>query len=191
MRIAFVTTDLESIKKVDADGDLDRPLHERSFAAAGISLEYRVWHDPAVAWESYDLVVLRSPWDYIERLENCKVIVRPGVGYDNIDFIAARDRGIPVCNVPDYGTEEVADSVLGMALVLARGSHLLNSRLRRGIGDWNADQAEPIPRLRGRVFGVVGCGRQGPPLRVTREVSEKFFDAVGGTGDERSLSGDR
>ena len=97
----------------------------------------------------------------IERLKNCKVIVRPGVGYDGVDVAAARERGIPVCNVPDYGTEEVADSALAMSLVLARGTHFLNSRLRRGIGDWNQEQAAPIPRLRGRVFGVVGCGRIG------------------------------
>ena len=65
----------------------------------------------------------------IERLENCKVIVRPGVGYDGVDIEAAREKGIPVCNVPDYGTEEIADSALAMALSLARGTHFLNSRL--------------------------------------------------------------
>ena len=104
---------------------------------------------------------LRLGSEQIERLRNCKVIVRPGVGYDNIDIAAARERGIPVCNVPDYGTEEVADSALAMAVSLARGTHFLNSRLRRGIGAWNVDQASPIQRLRGRVFGIVGCGRIG------------------------------
>lgn len=97
----------------------------------------------------------------IDRLENCKLIVRPGVGYDGIDIAAAAERGIPVCNVPDYGTEEVADSALGMALCLARGTHFLNSRLKRGIGAWNVDQGAPIPRLRGRTFGIIGCGRIG------------------------------
>ena len=97
----------------------------------------------------------------IDRLENCKLIVRPGVGYDGIDIAAAAERGIPVCNVPDYGTEEVADSALGMALCLARGTHFLNRRLRRGIGAWNVDQGAPIPRLRGRTFGIIGCGRIG------------------------------
>ena len=80
----------------------------------------------------------------IEKLKNCKIIARPGVGYDNIDIAAARERGIPVCNVPDYGTEEVADSALGMAIALARGSHFLNSRLRRGIGPWTVEPAAPI-----------------------------------------------
>lgn len=97
----------------------------------------------------------------IERLERCKLIVRPGVGYDGIDTVFARQRGIPVCNVPDYGTEEVADSALAMAVCLSRGTHFLNSRLKRGLGAWNVDQALPVPRLRRRVFGIVGCGRIG------------------------------
>jgi D-3-phosphoglycerate dehydrogenase/C-terminal binding protein len=104
---------------------------------------------------------LRLERAQIEQLKRCRIIVRPGVGYDNIDIDAARERGIPVCNVPDYGTEEVADSALGMALVLARGTHYLNSRLRRGVGPWSVEQAAPIHRLRGRVFGVIGCGRIG------------------------------
>ena len=99
--------------------------------------------------------------DSIERLEKCKAIVRPGVGYDGIDIEAARECGIPVCNVPDYGTEEVADSALAMAMSLSRGTHFLNHRLQRGVGEWNVDQAAPIPRLRKRVFGIIGCGRIG------------------------------
>lgn len=97
----------------------------------------------------------------IERLERCRVIVRPGVGYDAIDLEAARERGIPVCNVPDYGTEEVADSAVAMALALARGTHFHNSRLRRAAGTWSVDEGRPLRRLRGRVFGIVGCGRIG------------------------------
>ena len=50
----------------------------------------------------------------IERLSDCKLIVRCGVGYDNVDHVLARQRGIAVANVPDYGTEEVADSAIGL-----------------------------------------------------------------------------
>jgi C-terminal binding protein len=76
---------------------------------------------------------LRLERSHIERLKKCRIIVRPGVGYDNIDIAAARERGIPVCNVPDYGTEEVADSAMGMALALARGIRGMCSRPRRSI----------------------------------------------------------
>ena len=60
----------------------------------------------------------------IEKLTQCKLIVRCGVGFDNVDHGFARTRGIPVANVPDYGTEEVADSAIGMMLSLTRGINL-------------------------------------------------------------------
>jgi len=97
----------------------------------------------------------------IERLERCKLIVRGGVGFDNVDGPAARERGIPLATVPDYGSEEVADSAIAMALSLMRGVHFLNSRLKAGQGEWLYRQVVPLTRLRGRVFGVVGLGRIG------------------------------
>jgi len=112
----------------------------------------------------------------IARLEGCKLIVRCGVGVDNIDVQAARRLGIPVANVPDYGTEEVADSALAMALSLARGVHQLNSRLRRNEGPWQYTQAAPLQRLRGSIFGIVGLGRIG--TAVARRAKAVGMDVV-------------
>lgn len=126
----------------------------------------------------------------IDRLQRCKVIVRPGVGYDGIDIGAARARGIPVCNVPDYGTEEVADSAVSMAVSLARGSHFLNSRLKRGIGAWNVDQALPVPRLRGRRFGIIGCGRIGTAAALRAKAfgfDVAFYDPYLKDGVDKAL----
>lgn len=126
----------------------------------------------------------------IERLENCKVIVRPGVGYDGVDIDAARERGIHVCNVPDYGTEEVADSAVAMAVTLARGTHLLNSRLKRGVGDWNVDQALPVQRLRGRRFGIIGCGRIGTAAALRAKAfgfDVAFYDPYVPDGVDKAL----
>lgn len=97
----------------------------------------------------------------IRRLEKCKLIVRCGVGYDNVDCAAARARGITVANVPDYGTEDVADSAIGMMLSLTRGLHYMNSRLQDRQGPWIYTQVQPLRRLRGQVFGVIGIGRIG------------------------------
>jgi C-terminal binding protein len=97
----------------------------------------------------------------IDRLRHCKLIVRCGVGYDNVDRHAARERGIPVANVPDYGSEEVADSAIGMLLALTRGIHFYNQRLIRHAGPWIYSQARPLRRLRGRTLGLVGVGRIG------------------------------
>lgn len=97
----------------------------------------------------------------IRRLSRCRVIVRCGVGYDNIDCAAARQAGIPVCNIPDYGTEDVADTAIGMALTLTRGIAYLNSHLRADMRQWTYLLGAPRHRLRGRVFGIVGLGRIG------------------------------
>jgi C-terminal binding protein len=160
---------MSSLPKVIVTDFITEPLTlERSVldgVAEVVALDARREADLDGQIEEADAIMiyhyLRLDRSRIERLKNCRIIARPGVGYDNIDIVAARERGIPVCNVPDYGTEEVADSALGMALALSRGMHFLNSRLRRGIGDWTVEQATPIPRLRGRVFGVIGCGRIG------------------------------
>ena len=62
--VAFVTTtDLASIHD-----DLDRPVHDRAFAATGIDLVHAAWEDEWIDWAAFDLVVVRSPWNYVERL---------------------------------------------------------------------------------------------------------------------------
>ncbi|MEZ5382614.1 MAG: hypothetical protein R2754_12590 [Microthrixaceae bacterium] len=63
MRIACVTTD--DLAALGTD-EVDRPFNEAAFAAAGIQLDYLPWTQPA-DWERFDLVVIRSPWDYPER----------------------------------------------------------------------------------------------------------------------------
>jgi phosphoglycerate dehydrogenase-like enzyme len=102
----------------------------------------------------------------IGRMARCKLIVRCGVGYDNVDASAARRHGIPVANVPDYGTEEVADSAIGLTLTLTRGIHRLTSRMRDGRNPWTFTQGRPLHRLRGRGFGVIGLGRIGTAVAL-------------------------
>jgi C-terminal binding protein len=126
----------------------------------------------------------------IERLTNCKLIVRCGVGYDNVDRQFARSRGIPVANVPDYGTEEVADSAIGLTLALARGIHLLNSLYRAGADGWTYRSAAPVYRLRGRAFGIVGLGRIGSATAVRAKalgMDVVFFDPFLPDGYDKAL----
>jgi D-3-phosphoglycerate dehydrogenase/C-terminal binding protein len=102
----------------------------------------------------------------IERLERCKLIVRCGVGIDNVDHAFARTRGIAVANVPDYGTEDVADTAIGMMLAMVRGINQYNVRLRDRPDPWMYTVTVPLRRLRGRVFGIVGLGRIGTAAAV-------------------------
>lgn len=130
----------------------------------------------------------------IGKLTNCKLIVRCGAGYDNVDHAFARTKGIPVANVPDYGTEEVADSAIGLALSLARGSHFLNSRLRRGQTPWTYAQAGSIKRLRGLTFGIVGFGRIGKAAGLRAKalgMRVVFYDPYVPDGTDKSLGAER
>lgn len=98
----------------------------------------------------------------IDRLDNCKIITRAGVGFDHIDIKAAASRGIPVCNVPDYGTTEVADHAIALMLGLARGLVSYHQRLIADpVAGWDWSGGPLVRRLRRRHFGVVGLGRIG------------------------------
>lgn len=126
----------------------------------------------------------------IDRLSHCKLIVRCGVGYDNVDWRLARQRGIDVCNVPDYGTEEVADSAIGMTLALTRGISLFNSVLRDRQGEWIYKWAAPVWRLRGRVFGIIGLGRIGTAAALRAKalgMDVVFYDPYVPDGRDKSL----
>ena len=131
----------------------------------------------------------------IDRLEKCKLIVRCGVGYDNIDFTYARERGIPVGNVPDYGTEEVADSAIGLALALSRGIVRANVRLRNAdyrnsLKSWNHEPVKPLVRLRGEVFGVIGLGRIGTATALRAKalgMDVVFYDPYKDDGYDKAL----
>jgi len=96
---------------------------------------------------------------FIARLDNCRAIIRNGVGYDSVDIAAAAARGIPVCNVPDYGTSEVADHALALALALCRRLFPLDAEAKR-LG-WSIPDADRMRRLRTLTFGIVGLGRIG------------------------------
>ena len=65
--------------------------------------------------------------ELIAQMPNCKLIVRYGTGYDNIDLEAARARGIKVCNNPDYGVDEVADTTCALILNAIRQISLYDS----------------------------------------------------------------
>lgn len=126
----------------------------------------------------------------LARLKQCKLIVRCGVGYDNVDIAYARERGIPVANVPDYGTEEVADSAIGLMLALTRGIHAANSRLQRGQGPWLYTPEAPLYRLRGRVFGIVGLGRIGTATALRAKafgMDVVFYDPYKPDGYDKAL----
>ncbi len=92
-------------------------------------------------------------------LPELRMVGRYGVGYDVVDIEAARERGVWVANVPDYGTEEVAAHALSMALGLLRHLPLYDRAVRDG--RWHPASTGPLYRLKNLTLGVVGIGRIG------------------------------
>lgn len=92
-------------------------------------------------------------------LPDLRLVVRYGVGVDNVDVEAATRHGVWVANVPDYGTEEVADHAVALALTLLRGISLYDRHVRSG--SWDYTVGRPLHRLSTLTFGLIGCGAIG------------------------------
>lgn len=96
----------------------------------------------------------------IGRMNRARVIVRYGIGVDNVDLEAARARNIPVCNIPDYCIDEVADHT--MAFILATTRQVVPHAVHLRTGQWGlATPLTGLKALRDLTVGVVGCGRIG------------------------------
>ena len=95
----------------------------------------------------------------MESLPNLKQIVRYGVGYDTVDVVSAKELGVEVCNVPDYGTSEVADHAVALTLWLHRKLYMTNRDIRNG--RWNYIDTIPVKRLSETTVGIIGLGRIG------------------------------
>lgn len=94
--------------------------------------------------------------DDLGRLKNCRAIIRNGVGCDSIDLQAAAASGIAVCNIPDYGTEEVADHTISLSLALCRQIFPLHNAAMRL--EWKIPTPEKLRRLSTLHFGIIGLG---------------------------------
>jgi D-3-phosphoglycerate dehydrogenase / 2-oxoglutarate reductase len=98
--------------------------------------------------------------DVIAAMSKARIIVRYGIGVDNVDLQAARDRKIPVCNVPDYCIDEVADHTL--AFILATTRQVVPNTLHNRDGKWGlATPLSEMRTLKDQTVGVVGFGRIG------------------------------
>lgn len=95
----------------------------------------------------------------MEQLPDLKLVIRYGVGVNNIDMQAATKRGIQICNVPDYGMHEVADHALALMLALTRKITVMNHQVKNG--GWNYQYAIPVFRHSEQTVGIIGLGRIG------------------------------
>jgi D-3-phosphoglycerate dehydrogenase len=98
--------------------------------------------------------------DVVNAMTKAKAIVRYGIGFDNVDCAAARERGIAVCNIPDYCIDEVADHTLAFILAITR--QVVPNTLDVRAGKWGlATPVSAMSALKHLTIGVVGFGRIG------------------------------
>lgn len=139
------------------------------------------WHD--LHWNS----------DVLSSLERCKVLVRVGTGFDNVDLSAATSKGISICNLPDYGTNDVADHTLALLLSLARGVVTHNVLSQKGPEFWKWGQT-PTFRLTEKKLGIVGLGRIGTAVALRAKsfgMQVGYFDPYLPIGWQKSLGLER
>ncbi len=139
------------------------------------------------------LMTLRMPVpaDQLARFPKLRVVLRMGVGNDRVDRAACAARGIKVCNVPDYGTMEVAEFAVLMALSLRRGL-LLYHDTQRGPDParWGVMQSPLHRRQEGQTFGILGLGRIGSAAALRAKAfgyRVAFFDPYLPNGWDRAL----
>ena len=92
-------------------------------------------------------------------IPSLRMVVRYGVGVDNVNLADATRYGVQICNVPDYGTNEVADQALALMLSLTRKTYMIGNMTRAGV--WNYIESVPVHRLSTRTVGILGVGRIG------------------------------
>ena len=124
-----------------------------------------------------DVVFLNKTVITRENLEKCKKLKFISViatGYNTVDFKAARERGIPVANVPSYGTEAIGQHAIALLLeitnhVAHHDGEVRNGR-KNGPGDW-CFWDYPSIELENKVMGIIGLGRIG---QITSRVAQAF-----------------
>lgn len=140
----------------------DNEIEYRRFAEAGYDFSVASSHDKETLKKECadaDAVMLsfiEMDEELINSLQKCKVIVRCGMGFNNVDIPAATKRGIMVANVQKYCLDEVSDHAVALMLTLIRKTAYLSRLLREGI--WDPAKARPIPRLKDLTLCLYGLG---------------------------------
>ena len=140
-------------------------IHQEAAVMAEIGVELLDYHCQtedeviAVAADCDALICQFAPITrkVIESLEKCKVIVRYAIGVDNIDVAAAEEHGIYVCNVPDYGIDEVSNHAIALLLDCAKKLTYLAGQVKQGNCSYTI--VKPLFRMEGKTLGLMGFGR--------------------------------
>lgn len=131
---------------------------------------------PKVIGDSEIVIVNKCVIDapVMEKCPNLRYVGTFATGYNNVDCVEAKKRGITVCNVPGYSTDAVAQSTLAFILMSAGNTMEYISSVRRG--EWKKSKTfcyypYYITELKGKTLGIIGFGAIG---KKVAELSEAF-----------------
>ncbi len=171
----------------------DVEIERRVLGEAGLELVVAPSPEPEhLAPLAADAAAILTCWApvtarVIQAAGNCRIIARLGIGLDNIDLDAARQRGIVVTNVPDYCVDEVAEHTLALVLALLRGVPHFHAQSK--VGRYHRECPWPLRRVRGMTLGVVGLGQIG--ARVARLAQALGMQVLGTSRSRKSVPGTR
>jgi lactate dehydrogenase-like 2-hydroxyacid dehydrogenase len=167
---------------------------ELSYIEDGFQAEFVENYDEVTEeqWRNCDAVVGREPpAQYLEKLDKCRIFVKPAVGFDEIDLKAWGDIGIPVCNTPDYGTREVSDHAMALMLTLTKSIAFHDERLRaEPVKNWIPALNPFGQRLANCTLGIVGLGRIGSAVALRAKAFDMdvvFYDPYKSNGYDLTL----
>jgi D-3-phosphoglycerate dehydrogenase len=131
--------------------------------------------------EDADIIVVnmvKMPESLISKLKKCRLIIRHGIGYDNVDVNACTKYGIQFAYQPDYCKEDVAEHAIALIFACARKVVKSRKTLEESAksGQWNFSGLFPIYRLDGKTLGILGTGRIGS--RVFRKLRTFGFKII-------------
>ncbi|HYF50471.1 MAG TPA: NAD(P)-dependent oxidoreductase [Planctomycetota bacterium] len=123
--------------------------------------------------------------DVLKAAKSARLITTRSTGYDHVDCKAAAERGIAVANVPEYGSNTVAEHTLALLLALSR--RIIPAYIRTKGGHFNTDGLRGFD-LRGKTLGVVGTGNIG--LHVIRMASSFGLNVIASDAHPRAALAD-
>ena len=172
----------------------EREIEQSSVADGGEAQFFTSADDvPEDVWRGADALVNVLDVRDVHRakLDRCRIFVTPKVGFDNLDLPAWGALGIPVCNVPDYGTQEVADHAIALMLDLMKGITFHTRELKADPRkNWRPALNPFGRRLSSCVFGIVGLGRIGTAAALRAKafgMDVVFYDPYVSNGSDLAI----
>ncbi|MHC4887558.1 MAG: C-terminal binding protein [Planctomycetota bacterium] len=144
-------------------------MEKKGVEFEALQLKFKPEEEVIAAVKDADVIVVnmvKLTENVINSLTNCKVIIRHGAGYDNVDVDACTARGIPLAFCPDYCMDEVAEQAIALIFACARqvpqSRKILDDSMASG--QWDFSPLAKCYRMAGKTLGIIGCGRIGSKM---------------------------